>query len=164
MEKEQAVQDDAAPSGTKEILAKCVRLSREKAEAQKKLDSIDSEYKAVKEQVKDIFIELGVKSMKVGKTVYLARQIWAGTGENTNNREVTKALEKLGLEDYITYNHQSMSAYVRELVKLSLADHPEWIGEDGDTLATPEQIVAILPEPLNKLIKVTENIDIRVKN
>lgn len=164
MSEENLGQNEPVPSGAKEILAKCVRLSKEKADAQKKLDLITDELKAVKEQVKDIFIQMGVKSMKVGKTVYLARQIWAGTGPEATNRDVTKALEKLGLEDYITYNHQSMSAYVRELVKMSLVDHPEWIGEDGDTLATPEQIVAILPEPLNRLIKVTENIDIRIKN
>lgn len=151
-------------AGQKEILANCVRLSKEVADAKKKLDLLTDELKTVKEQVKDIFIQMGVKSIKAGKTIYLARQIWAGTGPDSTNREVTKALEQLGLEDYITYNHQSMSAYVRELMKLSIIDHPEWIGEDGDVLATPEQIVAILPEPLNKLIKVTENIDIKVKN
>jgi hypothetical protein len=157
-------QDEVVPGKAKEILARCIELNKQKGEAQKKLDAVVDELKKVKEQVKDIFIEMGVKSMKFGKTVYLSKQIWAGTGVDATNRDVTKALETLGLEEYITYNHQSMSAYVRELAKGHATDHPEWIGEDGELIADIDQIVSILPEPLNKLIKVTETIDIRIRN
>ena len=141
------------------VLYRCVSLSEEESRLKKELETVQEELKAIKEQVKNLFIEMGVKSMKAGKTIYLNRQYWAGTAEGATSHEVSKALERLDLAQYVTYNHQSLSAYVREQAKQC----SELIGSEGEIIATPEQILAILPEPLNKLLKVSEVIDIRVK-
>lgn len=156
---EAAVVNNSVADANK-LLALCIDLSSKEKAAKKVLKEISDQLKSVKEQVKDLFIDLGVKSMKTTKTVYLNRQIWAGTAEGVSNYDVTKALEVLSLENHITYNHQLLSAYVREIIK----EHPEWYGEDGEVIAEPEDIIAALPEPLNKLLKVTEIIDIRIKN
>lgn len=144
----------------KDVLARCIELNRQKTEAKKILEAITAEFDKAKEQVKDLFIEMGVRSMKAGKTVYLSKQIWAGNNEGVTNIEVTKALESLDLAGHVTYNHQSVSSYVREIVK----EHVEWFDEDGGILVDPDILVQALPEPLNKLLKVTEKIDIKVRN
>jgi|GEM_PF-4261152 len=156
MDKEGSNQAQAA----REIIARCIDLNSKEKEAKKALETIQDELRLIKEQVKDLFFEMGVNSIKGKKTVYLSRQIWAGTAENATNLEVTEALKSLGLDAYVTYNHQSLSAYVREIAK----GNTEWIGDNGQIVAEPEEIIAALPEPLNKLLKVTEKIDVRITN
>lgn len=143
----------------KDLLAKLVEKYDQKAKAQSVLDDLTAEVDLLKEQVKYLFVEMGVNQMKVGKTVYLNRQIWAGTAENATNVEVVHALERLNLDSYVTYNHQSLSGYVREIAK----QHKEWYDRDGHLLVDTDKIIAELPEPLNKLVKVTEKVDIKIK-
>lgn len=141
-------------------LTNLVRIDTALKAAKRRVEALQAELTSAKEEVKDLFVDMGVKQMKVGKTVYLSRSVFAGIAENVTNLQVAKALEKLDLGGHVTFNHQSMSSYVREIAK----DHEDWVNADGEITATPEQIVSALPEPLNRLLKVTDKIDIRVRN
>jgi len=63
------------------------------------------------------------------------------------------------MEDYISFGTQKLSSYVREIID----DHPEFKNSNGEIIATPEEIAAVLPDPFNKMFKVTEKVDIRVR-
>lgn len=153
---EAAQQSQLSPQ---ELLAKVISLYDRKTALKKELEEAEAAYAEAKVLVQDLFIQMGVKQMKATKTVYLAKQIWAGAAQNVTNLDVAHALEKLNLSDYVTFNHQSLSGYVREITK----QHTEWFDRDGDLIADVDQIIKELPEPLNKLLKVTEKIDIRVR-
>lgn len=150
--------------GTSEIgdmLATCIRLDSERKQAKKALEDIETEFDLVKERVKDAYIEMGVTSMRSGKkNVYLARQLWAGLDENVEKGNLADVLKEMNMADYISCNLMKLSSYVRELAK----DNPDFVNLDGDIIAEAEDIVAALPEPLNRMVKVTEKIDIRVRN
>lgn len=142
------------------ILAECIQLNGEKKAAEKVLDDIKTRLDQKKELIKELYIQMGVDSMKSGKkTVYLQRQIFAGIAEDTSREKLADALIKADMEEFITCNTQKLSGYVRELVK----DHPELCNENGNIIAEPETILAILPEPFNKLFKVSEKTDIRIR-
>jgi hypothetical protein len=142
------------------LLAECIELNDKLKAAKKVVDDIDEKLSLVKERVKDLFIEMGVKSMKSGKqNVYLSKQIWAGIAVETPKDELANALVSADMQDYITCNSQKLSSYVREIA----LEHPEFYNSDGDMIASTEEIVAVLPEPFNNMIKVSEKIDIRIR-
>lgn len=114
----------------------------------------------LKQACLDEFEELGVSSMSAkGKTLYIHRQIWAGTAEGQEKSAVIEELQSLGLNDFITFNTQALSGYVRETAK----QHPELINEKGNLIADAAQILAVLPGELPKLCKVTEKIDLGIR-
>ena len=98
--------------------------------------------------------------MKIkGRTVFIAHQFWAGNAEGTETNAIVNELKDLGLEEYVSYNHQSFSSYVRETAK----SHPELVNNMGELIATPEEIIAVLPGKLGELCKVTDKIDLKIR-
>jgi hypothetical protein len=146
--------------GASALLAECIRLDLEKKAAKKIFEDIDAQLVVIKEKVKDLFIEMGVSSMKSGKrNVYIQKQIWAGIETDIDKDKLADALISADMGDYITCNSQKLSSYVREIIQT----HPEFLNSDGDVIASPEEIVAALPEPFNTMFKVSEKIDIRIR-
>lgn len=142
------------------LLADCIALDTEKKAAKKVLDDIEDRLAIAKEKVKDLFISMGVKSMKSnGKNVYISKTIWAGINGETERNQLADALIKANMEDYITCNTTKLSSYVREIIQ----EHPEFFDKEGEVVADPEKIAAVLPEPFNTMIRVSEKIDIRVR-
>ena len=132
------------------------RFRKLKSDLDKEKDYLDS----LKEVCKEGFENMGVSSMKTqGKTVYIARQFWAGTAEGLSASVVVDELKGLGLDEFVSYNHMSFSAYVRETAK----QHPELVNDKGDLIGTPEQIVAVLPGNLANICKVTEKLDLKIR-
>lgn len=132
------------------------RHSKLKSELDREKDLLDS----LKEVCKVGFETMGVSSMKSqGKTVFIARQFWAGTAEGMSASVVVDELKALGLDEFVSYNHMSFSAYVRDTAK----QNPELVNAKGDLIATPEQIVAVLPGNLANICKVTEKMDLKIR-
>lgn len=108
----------------------------------------------------DGFEKMEVNQMKIkGRTVFIAHQFWAGNAEGTETNAIVNELKDLGLEEYVSYNHQSFSSYVRETAK----SHPELVNNMGELIATPEEIIAVLPGKLGELCKVTDKIDLKIR-
>ena len=142
------------------LLAECIRLDTEKKVTNKILDGIEEQLKECKERVKNLFIEMGVSSMKSGKkNVYIKKQIWGGIAEDVERDKLAEALIAADMDGYITCNATKLSSYVREIVQ----QHSEFMNADGDVTASPEEIAAALPEPFNTMFKVTEKIDIGIR-
>jgi len=89
------------------------------------------------------FEKNGIQNIKQnGATVYLKKDIWAGREEGVTNEEAAQALQDAGLSEYVGLATQSLSAYLRELVR------------EG------EQI----PEKLRGKIKITETFKIQSRS
>jgi len=158
---DQAAVQTVSSSDVGGMLAECIELDKQKKQIKKDLDGIEEKLGAVKERIKDAYIEMGVSSMKSGKkNVYLFKQLWAGVDADIPREQLAEALIGMAMEDFIACNTQKLSSYVREFAK----DHPEFLNSDGEIVADPEEIIAALPEPLNKMIRVSEKIDIRIRN
>ena len=124
------------------------------------LKAAELEITAIKEVLQKQFVEDGVSSLAVDKKlIYLSSQIWAGTAENATNLQVVDALKAIGREDAISYNTQSVSGYVREIAK----GYEDWVNKNNQIIATPEQILAVLPGGLSTLLKITRKTDVRVR-
>lgn len=148
-------------SNASALLAECIRLDALKKAAKKELEQIEDELFIVKEQIKDLFAEMGVSSMRSGKkNLYLSKQIWAGINENVDKKQIADILASMDMADFITIGTQKLSGYVRERI----TEHPEFYNENGEITASPEDILAALPEPFNTMLRVSEKIDIRVRN
>ena len=146
--------------GTKELLAEVIRLDAEKKAAKKVLDGIEERLNQVKESVKELFADLGVSSIKAeGHNVYLSKQIWAGISPDVERDALAGALIDSGMKDYITCNSTKLSSFVREIVQ----EHPEFLNSNGEIIASPEEIAAVLPGSLAQMVRVSEKIDIRIR-
>jgi len=135
-------------------LARFVEIEKARRELETRLEELKAERATLEEELLRQFQESGIDSMRVdGMTVYLKREIWAGAKDGDYER-ACRALREAGLDQYVQerFNTQSLSAYVREQARL-LAD---------DT-AGPDEILAVLPEPLRDAISVTEKFSLRTR-
>jgi len=92
MNGEAAPQESVSENSTQAAkLAKVITLDTEKKAAQKVLDEITEKLNAAKEEVKTLFIDMGVNSMKsMGKNVYLHKQIWASVEDSIDKKKSLK--------------------------------------------------------------------------
>lgn len=159
-EEKQEVAPQLNSERIQKLLAEIVDLDTEKKSKNKRVDEINERLAVLKEQCRDLFIELGVDSLKAhGRTVYLAKQLWVGSADDVDKVAVVDELKVLGLSGHISFNTQSLSGYTRELAK----DHEEFCNDRGEITASPEEILTILPGKLKNLLKVTEKIDIKIR-
>jgi len=100
------------------------------------------------------FEKAGIQNMKVGDwKPYVHSQIWASVDKS--NPRAMEILKANGLADLVseTVNSQSLSAYVREQVRLY---------EDADSKNLEEVLKQALPDELLDVLKVSEKTSLRV--
>lgn len=142
------------------LLSLFVQLDAEKKATKKVLETIEEKIATAKEQIKDLFIEMGISSIKSnGRNIYIAKQIWAGITPETDKSQLIEALVSADMQDFITCGTQKLSGYVREIIQ----EHPEFYDSNGDLKASPEEIAAVLPESINSMVRVSETVDIRIR-
>jgi hypothetical protein len=131
------------------LLSLFVQLDAEKKATKKVLEEIEEKISKAKEQIKDLFVEMGVSSIKSnGKNIYIAKQIWAGINPEIDKSQLLEALVSANMQDFITCGTQKLSGYVREIIQ----EHPEFMDSDGNLIASPEEIAAALPESINSMV------------
>jgi len=142
----------------KETLAELVRLDNNRRVLEAELDETMKRIAEEKEKVASFFEKSGIGNISTeDRTIYLDRQIWAGVG--TESKELfSKTLINIGMGNYLTANHQSLSGWVRDFAREhGLAD------KNGKITASIEEILAALPEQVREVVKVTEKIDVRIR-
>lgn len=94
------------------------KIKRErKTKLQEELRGLEEEIGLLEGTIIDTFIDLGINSIDIdGKRISTTSQIWARV-EPGMKEAAKKMLEEQGLGFLISFNHQSLSAYVREIVK-----------------------------------------------
>ena len=82
------------------------------------LAALENEQKAIELLLLGEWERIGQGSARInGFTVYIHRQLWAGTAEGKSGSDVAEALRDMGLGHLATANWQSLSAWVRELAQ-----------------------------------------------
>jgi hypothetical protein len=138
-------------------LERLVQLDDEKRDLEGKLSANEIETKELKAAIYKDMEESAVKSVKAhGRTIYLQRTIWAGA-VNKDTKGVAEALRVRGMGDMITFNHNSLSGWVRELARENgLCD------SDDRITGTEDEIHDLLPDDLKPIISVTAKTDVKV--
>lgn len=111
------------------------------------------EVRAIKEELEpallDDMAESGLDRVTInGVTFYPARRFFVGPDEGLDKTTVAAALKEAGLGDYVKndYNTNSLTSYVRSLA----------VEAGGVDTMSPEEVRALLPEPLRACLKVGE--------
>lgn len=115
------------------------KISKAEAEAYKQ------EADVIQSQLVDHFAEAGMQNINIdGKTLYLHRDVFAAREDGIEETDVHAALRAAGAESLIAekVNHQSLSAYIRELTD-----------DDGPGL----------PEPLVGVLRAAERFSVRIR-
>jgi len=100
-------------------LKEFVALEKEKATLKARLKVIESRLTELDESIAAQFVSDGVQSMRIdGRTVYLHRDIYASAKDGARDA-VVAALRDCDLGQYVKedYNANSLTAYVREMVR-----------------------------------------------
>lgn len=114
-----------------------IALSGRAKELGTKLDSVKEEIAQLQDKLLKDFEREGVANLTVdGRTVYLHRQLWARARPEVERHEITSALKRAGLGQFVSesFNMQTLSAWVRELEAAEEALPPEL----SDVLTTSE--------------------------
>lgn len=99
------------------LLEEIVEIDRARKRLKGELDALNDARAIIEEQLLTEWEMESVTSTKVsGVTIYLHSQKWA-TPKNGNRQAVVGVLELLGMEEFVTFNTQTLSSYVRGLEK-----------------------------------------------
>jgi hypothetical protein len=102
---------------TIDLLSELVNIDRTRKELKSDLDTLNQERAVIEARILDIWEKEGTTQQKVdGSTIYLHGQKWAKPLDG-NRAAVVKALEFLGMHDFVNFNTQSLSGYFRECEK-----------------------------------------------
>ena len=92
-----------------------VELAKRKKQLNSQLKDIEDKLALLSESILEEWIESGSNSHKIdGMTIYLHSQGWATPREGKTRFDVVSALEVSGMDEYVNFNSQSFSAFLRE--------------------------------------------------
>jgi hypothetical protein len=134
-------------------LRRFVALTRQIEELKAELAPLEKERKTLQERLQTDFAQGGVRRVTVdGFTVYLHRSVYASYPEGKDAAK--DALRASGHEEYLAvdFNHQSVSALVRDLLKAEADESPDDLSSD------PEER---LPEEWRGKLSFSEKYDVR---
>jgi len=100
------------------LLRKFARIDKKKAILQAALDRTKAELSPISDIVVNHMIDCGIQNIKVsGRTIYTTDEVYVK--RDGTMAEANICLKKAGMETFINqgYNHQTLSAFVREKVK-----------------------------------------------
>ncbi|HNR80481.1 MAG TPA: hypothetical protein PKG85_09535 [Mesotoga infera] len=135
-------------------IKKYVDLHARKTKLEAELASVKEKLTELEPLILEQFEKAGIQNMKVGDwKPYVHSQIWASVDKS--NPRAMEILKANGLADLVseTVNSQSLSAYVREQVRLY---------EDADSKNLEEVLKQALPDELLDVLKVSEKTSLRV--
>jgi hypothetical protein len=127
-------------------------LTDRKKMIESELDEVKSKMNEIQEAIAEkmltenprIRVKVGEKAdgSPVFKTVHVKTELWAG--HNGDEAALIAGMKEAGLSDLVKekFNVQTLSGYVR--------------GLDPDKKMTPEEIIEIIPLPMQKHIKVSK--------
>ena len=131
-----------------------VDLHARKTKLEAELASVKEKLAELEPFVLEQFEKAGIQNMKVGDwKPYVHSQIWASVDKS--NPRAMEILKANGLADLVqeTVNGQTLSAYVREQVKL-------FEGSDSKTLE--EVLKEAIAQELLEVLKISEKTSLRV--
>jgi len=120
-----------------------VELSARKRELKAELSQVTDQMAGLEGEILELFERGGVDRLTInGTTLYVHRQLWAHAKDGDKPRAVA-ALQAAGMDEFVTFNTQSVSALFRE------ADR------DKDAM--------IIPAEVRNAFETTENVGLRTR-
>lgn len=109
------------------LTARFVALTERERALKAELSDVEQEKSALEPQILDYWANNDIEGQRVhGNTLYVHTQTWASHGGDP--QRAVAAMRAAGLDDLITVNSQTLSAYVRECLKNGEAIPPEIAG------------------------------------
>lgn len=140
---------------TKDV-RRLIDLDEKKAELDEALKEVKQEREALEAQLMEDMLEDEVQSMTIGgRTVFFHRQLWAG--HKGDKQELCAALTaNSDTADFVSpgFHSGQLSAYFREKLQDMREATPE---------ATPEDLIATLPEALQEHLKFSETVKLQTR-
>lgn len=126
-------------------ISRLIEIDTQKRALEDQLKDLNAERSALEAELLDQWAEEGVQHVRQnGMTVYLHRQLWASVKPEERPRAV-QAFEAAGLEDMLSVNTQTLSAWWRERADVE------------------EQEEGGIPETIKELVNVEERYAIRTR-
>lgn len=126
------------------LVREYARLRARQGKHKTEMDAAKELADEIERQLLDEFAQSGVDQMRVEEgTVYLHRMTFAHAAEGHDRTDVVEAMKQVGLEHMVSegYNANTLSAYVRDLIK---AEQP-------------------LPPALDEVVQTTDKFSLRVR-
>ena len=137
-----------------EVIEKLLKMNEEVDSKEKELKSLKAERGKLEVLVRDMILSLGCKKVVLtsGVSISTSRQIYASKIADCDPEYLIDRMKEAGLEEMVTraVNTSRVSAWLREKEQ-----------ETGHVLH--DNCDAVLPEPLQGLIKVWEKLGVSVR-
>lgn len=143
------------PATTADLVNEFIDLDQQRKGKEEEVGKLKERLQALEGELLTRFENAGVQSMKSkqGVTVYIRRELWASPADGAEVL-LLERLKAMGLGDMVKekVNPQTLSSFVRE-------QEQERLGRNG----TPDDVLKILPEPLQSTIKLSERFSLRTR-
>lgn len=141
---------------TADLVNEFIDLDTKRKTLEGDVDKLKERMAELEPQIMERFENAGMQSMKSkqGVTVFIRRELWAGAADGAEVL-LLETLKSIGLGDMVKEkcNTQTLSAYIREQEKEHF----------GQAAAKPEELIKVLPEPLQAAVAVTEKFSLRTR-
>ena len=140
-----------------------VGLALRKKELKTELSHVDSRMSELEDVILGHFEESSIAKLTMtGVTLYVHRQLWAHARDGDKQRAV-RALQVAGMDEFVTFNTQSVSALFREAANVEGAEREiRTVATPGDT-EPPKTALDILPQDVRDVFEITERVGIRTR-
>lgn len=141
---------------TADLVNEFIELDEQRKGKEGEVEKIKERMAELEPEIMKRFENAGMQSMKSkqGSTIYIRREIWASAAEGAEVL-LLEVLKTIGLGDMVKEkcNTSTLSAYVREIEKDSF----------NGTAARPEELIKVLPAPLQAAISLAERFSLRTR-
>ena len=146
-------------STTKILLNKFIKLDQQIKRKEGEVDKLKEELGPIHDELLQRFQNEGTASHKTssGTTVYINRQLWAGSSESGPDVMMEALKSNPDTQDLVKekVNTQTLSSWVREKIE-------EHFGTE-QTKKSETELLEALPEALRPVLKITEKFQLKAR-
>ena len=140
-----------------------VALALEKKELKTKISHVQNEMSELEESILTHFEQASIDKLTIlGVTLYVHRQLWASAKDGDKQRAV-KALQMAGMDEFVTFNTQSVSALFREAFRAENTQTVNMAVATMEGTPLPETGDSIFPNTVRAAFEITEKIGLRTR-
>ena len=141
---------------TADLVNEFIELDEQRKGKEGEVEKIKERMAELEPEIMKRFENAGMQSMKSkqGSTIYIRRELWSSAAEGSEVL-LLEVLKSIGMGDLVKekVNTQTLSAYVREIEKDAF----------NGMVADPADIIKVLPEQLQPVLKVTQKFSLRTR-
>jgi hypothetical protein len=138
-------------------LARYVEIEHKLRALEAQVKALEKEQETLAPMVLDEWLERGQHAATLqGSTVYIATDVYCSKADGVDGRTLADALIAAGLGGAVTYNVNTLKAWVKEKVAQAREGHKEFVSTD-------ELINEAIPEEIRSKVRFSEEQRLRVR-